>query len=165
MIDTNIWFYVYGPQLPKDWKSNVYSRALAEMCSVGSEMIIDVLIISEFINRYSRYEFESQKENIGINQFKEFRGSSHFMEVINAIADTTRRILTQSIRIGSGFELLKEEAIISDYQKSAQKHDFNDQILIELCRTRNLVLITHDSDFKNCGIKVLTANRKLLSSV
>lgn len=41
--------------------------------------------------------------------------------------------------------------------------DFNDQVLAELCKSRNLTLVTHDGDFKDLGLNLLTANQSLLS--
>lgn len=58
LIDTNIWIYLYGPQLPKDWKTTIYSGALARMLAAKSKIWMDVLILSEFINRYCRHECE-----------------------------------------------------------------------------------------------------------
>jgi len=40
--------------------------------------------------------------------------------------------------------------------------DFNDLVLVELCRSKGFMLVTDDGDFKGKGITVLTANRRLL---
>lgn len=40
--------------------------------------------------------------------------------------------------------------------------DFNDAILIDICKNQNLKLMTNDTDFQYGGITVLTANLKLL---
>jgi len=40
--------------------------------------------------------------------------------------------------------------------------DFNDQVLVEICKSKDLTLITHDADFKAVDINILTANKKLL---
>ena len=54
------------------------------------------------------------------------------------------------------------EALLSDFE--ANSRDFNDAILAQLCRAKDLKLVTHDGDFKDCGITILTANSNLLSS-
>ena len=44
----------------------------------------------------------------------------------------------------------------------AGKFDYNDLIIIKLCKDRNYILVTHDRDFVNCGVEVATANKRFL---
>lgn len=126
-----------------------------------STMFVDVLILSEFVNRYSRLEFKLKRPNARSHEFKAFRKSAAFLPIGKAIADDVRRILKQSQRIGSEFESVDINAFLAAYEKECP--DFNDLVLTEICRTNGLKLITHDADFKTCGIMVLTANTNLLS--
>ena len=52
--------------------------------------------------------------------------------------------------------------IRSNTDFSSGNVDFNDAILIDICKKRNLKLMTNDGDFQNGGIKVLTTNPRLL---
>ena len=52
-------------------------------------------------------------------------------------------------------------ALLTDYESKCP--DFNDQILVELCKSRSLKFVTHDGDFKDYSITVLTANKGMLS--
>jgi len=36
-------------------------------------------------------------------------------------------------------------------------------VLCEICRAKSFKMISHDSDLKDIGVDLLTANRKLLS--
>ena len=61
----------------------------------------------------------------------------------------------------SGFEKVDIGALLAEYE--AGDTDFNDQILVELCRVKGLTLVTHDVDFKDRGLTLLTANQRLLA--
>ena len=51
--------------------------------------------------------------------------------------------------------------LIDEFEKADS--DFNDQILAELCKRRNLKLVTHDADFRDRGLNILTTNPRLLT--
>lgn len=155
LLDANIWLFVYAPCRPQDPKATVYSQALKRMLEAGSQIYIDVLIVSEFINRYARMKC-GYKRN-----FKKFRQSRSFGPVAKEIANVMRRILEHCERIGNGFETLQIDTLIGEYAKG--KSDFNDQVIAAICKRERLKLITDDSDFSGKGIRVLTANRNLLN--
>jgi len=157
LLDANIWLSVYGPSKPGSWRAKVYSKALAKMLRARSKIYIDVLIVSEFINAYTRIEYSLQFP-IGTRRpsFKQFRQSMDF----KPIAADTRRILQHCKRVESEFDTLDITTLINEYGKG--NSDFNDQVLAELCRSKGLTLVTHDGDFANVGLTVVTANRRLL---
>ena len=162
LIDTNIWLFIYGPQAdPNDWKTKLYSENFKRILLAKSSIFVDVLILSEFINRYSRIEFNKQKSNTGPKEFKTFRESPAFPPVAKAIAEDARRILKHCRPAGSEFESLDLNNLLAFLEKECA--DFNDLILAELCQKNNWKMITHDGDFKNFGITILSANRTLLS--
>lgn len=161
-LDTNIWLSVYGPQSsPDNWRTKLYSNALKRIINAKSIVFIDVLVLSEFVNRYSRMAFWVKRPNARPNEFKKFRKSSDFKPVAKAISDDVRRILKYCQRIGSGFESIDVDASLAIYE--SERPDFNDMIMAELCKKNSLKLITHDADFKKFEITVLTANKNLLS--
>jgi predicted nuclease of predicted toxin-antitoxin system len=57
--------------------------------------------------------------------------------------------------------LIDVDALLGRYEVG--KADFNDQILAQLCRREELTLITDDGDFRGSGLKIVTANRRLLT--
>ena len=161
LLDTNIWFSIYGPTRPGDRKAMVYSRALSQMLAVKCQIYVEVLILSEYVNRYARLKHNILKSRPGIDQdFKRFRKSPAFKPVASDIAGDVRQILKHCERIESHLPEVDIAALIDEFEKGDS--DFNDQILAELCKRRNLKLVTHDSDFKDCGVNIVTANRDLL---
>lgn len=155
LLDTNIWLFVHGPNKPNDRRVEVYSQALKDMITAKSQIYIDVLIVSEFINRYARMKAGFKNKN-----FKKFRQSKGFEPIAKEVAGRVREVLKHCNRIESGFETLKINTLIDEYARG--KSDFNDQIISSICRKQKLKLVTDDGDFKGRGFPVLTANKKLL---
>jgi len=159
LIDANVWLYIHGPQTQRDYKSRSYSNALAKILKAKCSIFLDVLILSEFINRYSRLKCNLQK---GQSDFKSYRKSPFFKLVAKEVADAVRRILKHCKCIESGFTSVDMNNLLTDYESKCP--DFNDQILAELCRSRSLKFVTDDNDFKDFDITILTANKNMLSN-
>ena len=157
-LDTNIWFYLYGPQKPRTSWVDIYSTAFGRILNAKSRIYIDVLVVSEFINRYARMKWKLVAPRI--KPFKVFRNSSCFKPVASDIVADVKRVLKHCSRIESGFSTLEMDNLITDYV--AGNSDFNDQVITELCRSNGLTLMTNDGDFRSQGIPVLTANSRLL---
>jgi predicted nucleic acid-binding protein len=162
LIDANVWLYIYGPQIPQDQKSINYSNALTNILQAKCSVFIDVLILSEFINRYSRLKCFQDKGSADPNIFKSYRQSSDFNTVAKDITDAVRRIFKHSKCVESGFTSININDLLTDYE--SKRRDFNDQILVEICKSRSFKLVTHDGDFRDYDITILTANRNMLSN-
>lgn len=160
-VDTNIWLYVYAPQAPNDWRTRIYSRSLANILTAKSRIFIDTLVLSEFINRYARLAYNLFKAAGSTISFKEYRQSAQFKPHAIEIEASVRRILKQCQRTESGFSDCDINSLLAKYGEG--NSDFNDQLMVELCKNKGFKLITHDSDFRDCGITVLTANNRLLA--
>ncbi|MBN1261798.1 MAG: type II toxin-antitoxin system VapC family toxin [Anaerolineae bacterium] len=160
LIDANIWLYVTGPSGPSDWRAKTYSKALAAMLAARSHLYINVLILSEFINRYARLEYSRYSGSVPYSDFKDYRKSTDFKPIAQAIVVAVRSILQFCSRIDSGFSTLDIASLLHEFEEGDS--DFNDQVLTDLCRRRGLILATHDSDFRDQGLTVVTANGHLL---
>lgn len=116
------------------------------------------------MNRYARLRHNLLKSRPGVSHdFKQFRKSPDFKPIAFDIAGDVRQILKlkHSERIESGFAALDITGLVDECENGDS--DFNDLVLAELCRNRNLMLVTHDGDFKDHGLTVLSANPSLLS--
>lgn len=161
LFDANVWFSIYGPAKPGDNRARVYSKALSLMLAAKCRIYIEVLILSEYINRYARLKHNILKARPGVDQdFKRFRSSASFKPIASDIAGDVRQILKHCERIESDLTQIDVAAVIDEFEMGDA--DFNDQVLTDLCKRRNLKLVTHDSDFKNRGLNILTANKNLL---
>ncbi|MBD2184465.1 type II toxin-antitoxin system VapC family toxin [Aerosakkonema funiforme] len=161
LFDANIWLYIYGPQRQvHPHLRGTYTFAFKRIISANIRVFIDVLVLSEFINAYSRFVYNNLPASEKRLSFKNFRNSAEFKPIAEDIAKYTRRILENSERTESGFEAIYLRSIVSNY--ASGEKDFNDQILAELCRTKGLKLVTHDADFQGENLTILTGNQQLL---
>ncbi len=156
-FDTNIWLYIYGPIGWPDQKSAVYSRVLREIRDSNGTIYINCMIISEFINAFSRIEFKQQTT---YSRFKEFRNSLSFRPVAEDIASNVKKILRNTLTCDPELKVIDLPEIMSFFEQG--KYDFNDLVFAEICRDKGLVFVTHDKDFSELGVEILTANEKLL---
>ena len=166
-LDANIWLYLYCPQGSRDYWVKIYSNVFDRILKAKSQIYIDVLIVSEFINRFARQEWELAKEEwiptgSPLNSFKNFRDSLHFKPIAQGIAAAVKQIMQNCSQIERGFEILRIDDLLNDYAKG--NSDFNDQVITELCKSNGLTLITNDGDFKTQEIPILTANPSLLTT-
>lgn len=163
LLDTNIWLYLYpAPKNPSTANSTLftkqYSEAFKNLITAKAQPVLDYFILSEYLNTYSRIEWNCWKRKY--TQFKKFRNSDDFISVANSSKYFAKRIL-DCCEINS--LIYKKEDLnnaLNDFSTSTL--DFNDAILVEICKQKNLTLMTNDIDFKNCGIRILTTNSKLL---
>jgi len=163
LLDTNIWLAVHGPEPARDWSTDIYSAALRDMNKRGCGIWVDVVVLSEFINAYVRKEYDRICDKLPderLRGFKAIRNTPQFKQVAEEVAAAARTILKVATPCATGFEQADIDAVLSDF--GACRLDFNDRVLVELCKARSFTLVTHDVDFRDSGVTVLTANRRLL---
>lgn len=119
-------------------------------------------MLSEFVNSCARFEYESLPVTTKPARFKDFRRSPGFHPVAQRIAAVCQRILGVCSCVESGFTSLDSWALLNEYEKG--NLDLNDQVLVHLCGSKGLTLVTDDADFRGQDVTVLTANRKLLGN-
>ena len=159
-LDANIWLYLYGPpKLKSRWRP-IYNTVFNDILKANSQIYIDALVVSEFINTYARLEWKLTSPHI--NQFKDFRNDPSFKPVAVNIAADVKLVLNHCSQVESGFTTLPMNSLLNDY--ATGDFDFNDQVITEICKSNGFTLITNDGDFKTQKIPVLTANQSLLSN-
>jgi predicted nucleic acid-binding protein len=159
-FDTNIWLYIYGPIGWPDERSDIYSSALKRIRDSKGTIYINCMIISEFINTFSRIEFRQQSE---FSRYKEFRSSLKYRAIAQDIAYNVKKILKSTLACDPELQAMNFPEVMDLFEQG--KYDFNDLLFAQICRAKNLVFVTHDKDFSELGVDVLTANKKLLSKV
>jgi len=163
LFDANVWLFIFGPQYsPRDPKVTGYSVGLKKILAAKASVFIDVLILSEFINAWARFTYNTIPTHQKPATFKAFRESPSFQTVAQQIASVTRKILGLCTRTESGFDTLNMHSLLTDYETG--KRDFNDQVLEDLCSRRGFNLVTDDADFEGANLTLFTANPKLLNS-
>lgn len=160
LLDTNIWLYLFpAPGNPQQRFAKQYSAAFMRLIEAKAQPVLDSIVLSEYLNRYIRIEWEGNYK-AQYTKFKDFRKSADF-QIVAFSAQTF------ALRIISFCQIHSLPANEIDFNKAltiftAGNLDFNDALLIDICKKRNLKLITNDGDFKSGGIDVLTTNPRLL---
>lgn len=159
-LDANIWLSVYGPMAYPRKRTSIYANALCNIRKTNCFIFIDVLILSEFINTYARWEHK--QSSLRTKRFKDFRKNKAFIPVAEDIAVNAKRITKQCQCCDSNFTSIDIEALLTEFEKG--NSDFNDQVFSETCKAKKLILVTDDSDFKDSELTILTANGHLLQA-
>ena len=160
LLDTNIWLSVYGPDPTKRRRSATYQDAFRRMRAAGSEIFLDALILSEFINAWARLAFHQRWPDASSRKFKRFRDSGDFQPVAQEIAVSATRICRVVRRCETGFSSCDVGSLLVRYAQG--RSDFNDLLVSRLCDAHGLVFVTDDADLRGSGHAILTANRRLL---
>lgn len=160
LVDTNVWLYLFpAPGNPPHNFAQQYSTAFANLVSAQAQPVLDPMVLSEYLNRYIRLEWEGNYRTQYL-KFKDFRNSPDFSAVALAAETFARRILSFCQIHSIPADELDLSLALAEF--SAGGVDFNDALLVDICKNRNLKLMTNDGDFQDGGIEVLTTNRRLL---
>jgi len=160
LLDANVWLYLF--QAPSNSVNSFvkdYSTAFKNIQIAKAKIVINSLILSEYLNRYCRIEFEALHKTTYSN-FKKFRQSSDYQLVGQQAATYAKAILKLCAREDDGFSVVNIEQIMNDFETGIV--DFNDRLITDGCLRHNWKLVTNDGDFTEGGIEVLTTNPKLL---
>lgn len=165
LIDTNIWLYLFCPLGNYKYDQikpyeNFFNLAIKN----GSIIFISTLILSEFINRYLRLEFNilnGKKNNMFADFKKDFRPSQEYKSVASVIRSTLKQnILKIAKPLDDDFSKLDITKIVD----SIETIDFNDEYTAYISVQSKIKVITHDFDFKlsKVAAHLITANKRLL---
>jgi hypothetical protein len=120
--------------------------------------------LSEFFNRSVRIELDSVKK-INPQKYqdfkKDFRNTPGYNQTAKVLHDIIKKqILKIEKVIDDGFSEININRLLDD----PINYDFNDRYYQELAEIKNLKIVTNDTDFAVCGLRVpiITANHKLL---
>ncbi len=159
LVDTNVWIFDSDTSNTSK-KKQLYSRVLVKINHAKCKVVIDNLILSEFVNQYSR--LRTRKLKGAGYRFKEFRDSKAFLPIAEDVSKKAKKILGMAELIESGLDRQDMILLLDDYAKGGS--DFNDQSFVETCKRKKFKFLTDDGDFANAGIPILTENPHMLGS-
>lgn len=159
-FDANVLLYLFGGVTYPKWAVDGYSRIFKQCLKADNTLYLDVIILSEFVNRFLRIEYDKYLKTNQPAQhdikFKDFRSTIKGIEAsedIELIVKDT--ILRRFTMVG---KLFNEADICNiDFKNT----DFNDELIIQICKENQCVLVTNDADFSGADIDILTINNKL----
>lgn len=161
-FDTNIWLLLYGKIA--DYQKNdqkEYSRLFGEILSRKSSIYINSMIISEFANVILRLEFsvwKTRNKLIDPDYKKDFVGTDEYKNTVAHITAIINKILQlpNIIRIPDDFNSLNMGEILENFKQV----DFNDAYIYSITKSKNLILVTNDGDFKKINTKIKIISTK-----
>lgn len=167
LFDTNVWMKIF-PRIANPQGKNTYADLLAKTLKVGTKVALDVLVLSEFVNAFSRREYKRYQEkcargNLPVEGYKEFRNSAGYRSVAKDLSIAVKDLLQTPnlIKVDYNFSQINISQIAS--WLVSQDMDWNDRMIVETCKRNSWVLVTDDGDYLGAGIKVLTGNVTFLT--
>ncbi len=156
LFDTNIWMALCWPQYNSSTnqiKSDMDTQAvsfLTECINSKYKILLPAMVVSELINRIYRKEFQSYNKRHPDVNIKEFRETNEGKDTLKDIAQVfSSQILKFQQKgyiqnVDDSFETISLLEAISGMTNL----DFNDFIIVSICKAQEAVLVTNDSDFK-----------------
>lgn len=153
LVDTNILLYLYGNSSfkVKDNKKEELSTKFCRALDLKCDVYVPAIVISEFINRYHKNEFNKMKEKSKNLQYKkDYRNTERFIKNNKFIINTVREtILDRCKLINDNFSNVDIEKIFSENDNQ----EFNDNLIIDIANKNGLYLISADIDASKIKIK------------
>lgn len=151
-FDANVIIYIFWPTGSRSYEDD-YSMIFSNLLKQENKLLLNFNVVSEVINRISRIEYRKVGKNF--SKFKSFRNSQEGKRVIDDI------YLLFKDNILPYFEIVGRSFSQSDVEEFLiyRKLDFNDLAIEKICFEHNLILLTHDGDFVDSNIDILTNNQ------
>ena len=168
-LDTNIWLYLFCPLgHSRDNIVKKYSRAFNYLIHSDNKLYIDVMILSEFINRFLRLAFHVYKANnkkgIHFDYKKQYQQTKNFKETIQLIFSTIKnKILPGAAVVNFNHENSSIVELMDGLQD--KMIDFNDLHFEKLCKVKGFFLLTDDGDFSSSPLDIISGNPRILRHV
>ncbi|MCC2327147.1 PIN domain-containing protein [Bacillus wiedmannii] len=152
-FDTNIWMYMhcsigsYSAKLVQD-----YSDFYQKVKSAGNPILTSTLLVSEFVNSYSRLEFNLRKSRDGLSDYKkDFRANPTYKPLLDNInLLTEKKILKNSVKIQDSFHEFEE----ANFFSNPHTYDFNDEYFCYIAEKLDFKIVTNDKDFLNTNYNI-----------
>lgn len=162
LLDANVWLFLFpAPSGKPSSFAGSYSTAFKNMLLAKVDLALDALVLSEYLNRYCRIEWDALHTTKHKN-FKAFRQSPDYIPVGQGAALYAHKIVKLCTLHDHPFSVSAVEQVLIDFE--CGDCDFNDGLFVESCRSHGWKFVTNDGDFVNGGIEVLTSNPRLLSA-
>lgn len=156
-FDANSLIYIFWSTSPDAQEATDYGSIMATLIKNEAKLVVNEIVISEIINRVLRLEF--YKSDMPKDKFKEYRDSPEGKSVQADINEIIKNRILNRFQI-SNDSFSKEEL---NSILTVTTLDFNDKLIELLCKKKNMILLTHDYDFSESDVDILSANNKFKS--
>lgn len=163
LFDANIWLPLCWPEWNKGHheQTKILSLFLDKCIRAKCKILLPAVIVSEIINRIYRDEWDSYGKMHGEIKYKEFRKTE---DAKNITTDIQQVFISQLIKLQEQGIVEKVEDNFSEFNisqaiQNLNQRDFNDSIILQICESHDVCLVTDDSDLLKASdtITILTA--------
>lgn len=164
LFDTNIWISLFNCRSNPNTQSEaeqvkIYGGALKRAKAAQSQIFIHPFVASEFINRMVRDEHNFLRQlDTAPNDFKTWRRSPSYQPFAAQVANAMRNIIRNCQFVEHSFDHASFERCLSIFEDDPR--DLNDELIVSICQSCDLILVTHDGDFSHNNVTLLSANPK-----
>jgi predicted nucleic acid-binding protein len=147
LLDTNMWMYLLSPiGSYKPTVQDAIGRFIENCIRVKATLLTNSFIVSEFYHvnlglSFDQWKLE-QKSSAKFQLKRDYRPTDHYKESIAAIVVSIKKLITLSSRFPDDFNSIDIDSILGNSMYA----EFNDNYLLELCNTRNYIIVTNDND-------------------
>lgn len=148
-FDCNVWIFNFCPiGGSSKAQQKIYSSFLKNIIANKARIIVNSLVLSEFSNRYLRFDFDLWKKStdclIPDPQFKrDYIPSGRYVATVRNVKQALENIVKLSDKMSDDFYRIE----LNDVHRYFEKIDFNDCYYYEFCRNNDHKLVTDDQDF------------------
>lgn len=152
LVDANILIFIFCPLSTYTHKIDNYSDILESLKNSNSKLFLCSTVISEFINRWLRMDFDKNiQDDKKTKKFKQdYRGTVRYETVLKQILKQIEKLYKNYniVQINDNFESF-------DIQKSYidKNNDFNDLLISHILNKHDLKILTDDKDFEKLDSK------------
>lgn len=149
-IDTNILIFLFSPDFvsSKKYQIDKYSTIYGKLIENNCELFINSHVVSEFINKCLRIDFEKNFQDEKRTQdFKiDYRESARYKETLFLVLKQLKKFI--NVNVSQLDDDFMNFSIFDEY-KDNEKSDFNDLIIAKNIISKDLKLLSDDGDFNN----------------
>ncbi len=163
-FDANILIYLFWPTGRGQRNlENRYAEIYGEILKRELNIVVNYIVLSEVVNRILRISWEEYLHINSIKKseltFKKFRDTSEGVVAQEEIATIIKEAVINN------FEIVTDSFSSSDIEEflEVDKLDFSDKAILKTCISNDYVLLTHDKDYSDSEIDILTFNRSILN--
>lgn len=144
LFDTNVWIYIIVPGLSYDQRlEQSYSDFFAKIRNSNAKILTSFLIISEFVNKFLRHEFNlyNQKNETNIS-YREFKSKAEYEKSYKYIIGLVNNVIIKNSElVDIPNEIIDLDAEVYNYNKNC---DLNDNYIVELAKYYECYLVSSD---------------------
>lgn len=167
LFDTNIWIMIEGfNEGAPERKVSAYSNAYEKLLHNNNTILYNEHIINEFCNTCARIDFSAYLLRLGGNKrisFKEYRRTGEFKEAMRLVREACLDIIDSCAYAPVDSAEFDMRGLADEICQG--ELDFTDIVIRNFCRSNDVYLLTDDADFRNSGVKIISANRRFMNPI